>query len=118
MDGRQQSSLGMTQTEAANLMIELGAYNALNLDGGGSTTMAVRKPGSENIEIINSPSDGSPRRISNAIGIFSTFPPYPLEGFIIDTVDTNILSLIHIFYTCIWTVKNVNFLSNKFFCTH
>jgi exopolysaccharide biosynthesis protein len=90
VDGRQQSSLGMTQTEAANLMIELGAYNALNLDGGGSTTMAVRKPGSENIEIINSPSDGSPRRISNAIGIFSTFPPYPLEGFIIDTVDTNI----------------------------
>ena len=73
VDGRQQSSLGMTQTEAANLMIELGAYNALNLDGGGSTTMAVRKPGSENIEIINSPSDGSPRRISNAIGIFQLF---------------------------------------------
>lgn len=90
VDGRQQGSIGMTQTEAAALMLELGAYNALNLDGGGSTTMAARKPGTENIEIINSPSDGSPRRISNAIGILSTFPPYPLEGFIIDTVDTNV----------------------------
>jgi exopolysaccharide biosynthesis protein len=90
VDGRQQGSIGMTQTEAAALMLELGAYNALNLDGGGSTTMAARKPATENIEIVNSPSDGSPRRISNAIGIFSTFPPYPLEGFIIDTVDTNV----------------------------
>ena len=90
VDGRQQSSLGMTQTEAANLMIELGAYNALNLDGGGSTTMAARKPATENIRIINSPSDGSPRRVANAIGIFSTFPSYPLEGFLIDTVDTNV----------------------------
>lgn len=90
VDGRQQSSLGMTQTEAANLMLQLGAYNALNLDGGGSTTMAARKPATENIEIINSPSDGSPRRVANAIGIFSVFSPYPLEGFVIDTVDTNV----------------------------
>src|SRR5690606_24692747 len=36
VDGRQQGSIGMTQTEAAALMLELGAYNALNLDGGGS----------------------------------------------------------------------------------
>ena len=34
VDGRQQKSLGMTLTELANLMLELGAYNAINLDGG------------------------------------------------------------------------------------
>ncbi|WP_010681286.1 phosphodiester glycosidase family protein [Acetivibrio cellulolyticus] len=90
VDGRQNSSLGMTLTEMANLMISLGAYNALNLDGGGSTTMAVREPGSNAINIVNSPSDGSPRKVSTAIGIFSAFPTGALDGFVIDTIDTNV----------------------------
>ncbi|MDQ2085135.1 phosphodiester glycosidase family protein [Herbivorax sp. ANBcel31] len=90
VDGRQQGSLGMTQTESASLMLELGAYNALNLDGGGSTTMAARKPGTQNIEIVNTPSDGSARRVSNAIGVFSVFPPYPLEHLMIDTIEPNV----------------------------
>ncbi len=90
VDGRQNSSLGMTLTELADLMISLGAHNALNLDGGGSTTMAVREPGKNNINIVNRPSDGSPRRVSTAIGVFSAFPTGVLDGFVIDTVETNI----------------------------
>jgi len=41
VDGRQQGSSGVTTDEAIDLMLELGALDALMLDGGGSTTMAV-----------------------------------------------------------------------------
>jgi exopolysaccharide biosynthesis protein len=42
-------------------MRDLGAVQALNLDGGGSTTMVV------NGEVVNKPSDGFERLISNAV---------------------------------------------------
>jgi hypothetical protein len=51
VDGRQEKSRGMTLFEFANLMIQEGLYQALNLDGGGSTTMVI------NNKIVNSPSD-------------------------------------------------------------
>lgn len=51
VDGRQKTSRGMTLKEFADLMIEQGVYQGLNLDGGGSTTMIVEG------EIVNSPSD-------------------------------------------------------------
>ena len=74
VDGRQQSSLGMTLTELASLMLELGAHNAINLDGGGSTTMAARRPGTRNVNVVNNPSDGMPRKVGNAVGVISTAP--------------------------------------------
>lgn len=92
VDGRQQHSLGMTLTELGNLMRELDAYNAINLDGGGSTTMAARKPGTNNVNVVNSPSDGMPRKVGNAVGIISTAPASPLEGLIIDTEDKNVFA--------------------------
>jgi exopolysaccharide biosynthesis protein len=90
VDGRQNSSIGMTQSEIARYMLELGAYNALNLDGGASTTMAARKPGTYDIQIVNTPSDGMARAVSNAIGIFSIAPTSPLAGIIVDTEDANV----------------------------
>jgi hypothetical protein len=43
VDGRQDGwSEGIRFVQLANLMIELGAYHAINLDGGGSTEMWVR----------------------------------------------------------------------------
>ncbi len=90
VDGRQNSSIGMTLTEMANLMISLGAYNALNLDGGGSTTMVARKQGTNTINMVNNPSDGSARKVSTAIGVFSAFPTGALDRFDIKTSDTNI----------------------------
>ena len=42
VDGRMKSSIGMTQTELAEFLIEKNIYNALNLDGGGSTTLWFR----------------------------------------------------------------------------
>jgi exopolysaccharide biosynthesis protein len=62
VNGRQPHiSVGMTLDELANLLIELGALEAMNLDGGGSTTMTVRNL------VLNLPSDGKERAVSNAI---------------------------------------------------
>ena len=61
-DGRQgHYSTGLTLNELAQTLKKLGAVNALNLDGGGSTAMAMKG------KTINRPSDGSERRVSNAV---------------------------------------------------
>ncbi|MHB9030603.1 MAG: phosphodiester glycosidase family protein, partial [Candidatus Latescibacterota bacterium] len=65
VDGRQPGySAGMSLTELADFMLELGAREALNLDGGGSTTMWVRGT------VRNAPSDGRVRPIANAVIVF------------------------------------------------
>lgn len=62
VDGRQPGiSVGMTLEELAALMIELGAVEAMNLDGGGSTTMVVGD------RVVNMPSNGIERALSNAL---------------------------------------------------
>jgi len=69
VDGRQPGySEGMTLRELAQLFLDLGCQDAMNLDGGGSTTMVVRD------RIVNSPSDGAPRRVANALALFTTSP--------------------------------------------
>ncbi len=65
VDGRQPSSAGMTTKELAAELVALGAVEAVNLDGGGSTTIAV------NGSVRNSPSDGHERPVSDAILVFS-----------------------------------------------
>lgn len=49
----------------------LGARQALNLDGGGSTVMALRMPGQQEIEIVNTPADGFERVCANGIALFA-----------------------------------------------
>ena len=63
VDGRQPAlSLGMSFTELQGLATRLGLRSALNLDGGGSTTMVVGGA------VVNHPSDqGGPRTVSDAI---------------------------------------------------
>ncbi len=85
VDGRQAASKGMTQRELANLMLSLGAYNAVNLDGGGSTAMVSRTLGTHDLKVVNTPSDGGLRSISTAIGVFSVAPSSSLAGMIIET---------------------------------
>ncbi|MDQ6651245.1 MAG: phosphodiester glycosidase family protein [Acidobacteriota bacterium] len=67
VDGRQPGeSIGMSLNMLASLLLELGAIEAINLDGGGSTTMVVRD------KIVNRPSDQTGERpVSDAILIFS-----------------------------------------------
>jgi hypothetical protein len=66
VDGRSATSAGMYGTELAELMTELGAWQAFNLDGGGSSTMWIEGKGT-----INDPSDGSPRAVLNHWGILN-----------------------------------------------
>jgi hypothetical protein len=68
VDGRQSFSRGNTMVELANRMISLGADEALNLDGGGSSTIMARGRGGR-LKVINSPSDGAPRSVANGLEI-------------------------------------------------
>jgi hypothetical protein len=63
VDGRRPGwSVGMTLPEAARLMRSLGASDALNLDGGGSTTMTIRG------QVVNRPSDrGGERPVADGL---------------------------------------------------
>jgi len=75
VDGRQNGySDGMTLSEFANFLLNQGIENALNLDGGGSTSMIVRTQGNYGPILVNSPSDGRERNISNSIQIVSYAP--------------------------------------------
>lgn len=90
VDGRQKASIGMTLKEAADYMLELGVYNALNLDGGGSTTMVSRPLGDHSLTLANTPSDGGMRGVTTALGIISAAPISQLEGLVIDVEDSNV----------------------------
>lgn len=69
-DGRQAQVLGMSLGQLAELMDELGADSALNLDGGGSTTMVARELGDDTVSVRNTPSDGYERSDPNGVGVF------------------------------------------------
>ncbi len=84
------NSLGMDQTDMANLMLQLGAYNAINFDGGGSTTMVARHFGDDKVSLINTPSDGSQRKVAAALGVFSIAPPSSLDTLLITGDDKNV----------------------------
>ena len=75
VDGRQEAySTGISMPDLAQLMIDLGAVNALNLDGGGSSTFTTRELGGDNLEVDNQPSDRSERSVANSWLIVSKEP--------------------------------------------
>ncbi|WP_404446072.1 phosphodiester glycosidase family protein [Sutcliffiella horikoshii] len=73
MDGRQPGySEGITVFELQDLMFELGAVEALNFDGGGSSTFVAREQGEEELSVANVPSDGRERGVANSLLVVST----------------------------------------------
>jgi len=66
VDGRRpEESVGMSIPELTDLMLELGCTSAVNLDGGGSTTMVIGD------QIVNQPSSSSgPRRNGDGVMVF------------------------------------------------
>ncbi|HVH47903.1 MAG TPA: phosphodiester glycosidase family protein [Labilithrix sp.] len=66
VDGRATTRIGMTCNELGDFMKELGAYNAMNFDGGGSSTMWIQGQG-----VLNNPTDGSERTVANHLAIFA-----------------------------------------------
>jgi len=76
LDGRQlPRSAGGAMEEIAQIMLEAGCVEAVNLDGGGSTTYLSKPAGSDEIELINVPSDGYERRVSTSLVAVSTAAP-------------------------------------------
>lgn len=73
VDGRTSAGVGMTLSELATYMTWLGAVEAVNMDGGGSTTAWTSTQG-----VVNTPSDGSERSVVSALGVFHS------GGFIVD----------------------------------
>lgn len=76
VDGRQPGySDGMSLSEFATYIQSLGYDRALNMDGGGSTTMLARKPGDFTVTIQNKPSDfGFERPVSTVLMAVTTAP--------------------------------------------
>ena len=72
IDGRSNESRGMTLPEAGELLRNMGAHNALNLDGGGSSAMSARVAGDDGQKIWNTPSDGKVREVPNALVFYSS----------------------------------------------
>ena len=76
VDGRQEDlSAGMTYPELASLMRRLGCEYALNLDGGGSSTLWLDG------HVMNSPSDGRERPVANSLVVVSIEPNEIPGGF-------------------------------------
>ncbi|MDW5593378.1 phosphodiester glycosidase family protein [Conexibacter stalactiti] len=69
-DGRQTAVLGPRLAEMGELMKSVGADDAINLDGGGSSTLIARPLGAAAPTVRNTPSDGSERATPNGIGLF------------------------------------------------
>lgn len=69
VDGRTKTSVGVTLDEFSDILIDIGLYNAINLDGGGSSTLVAKKQGEDNLSVINNPSDSSLRGVINGVGI-------------------------------------------------
>ncbi|MFI9591628.1 phosphodiester glycosidase family protein [Nonomuraea sp. NPDC052265] len=87
VDGRQADSRGVTLNELAAMMVDLGAANALNLDGGGSSTLLAREPGSAEVQVENSPSDGGERHVPNGLALYAPEGSGRLKGFWLETAS-------------------------------
>jgi hypothetical protein len=74
VDGRRTASRGVTLAEMGQLLRSLGARDAFNLDGGGSTVMARHNVGSGSFVVANQPSDGGQRPATQAFAAFKVQP--------------------------------------------
>lgn len=75
VDGRQNNySLGVGTKEAGELLRYFGAWNGINMDGGGSTTLAIYNSGNNTVTLANRPS-GSGRINGNNFGIYYISTP-------------------------------------------
>ena len=69
VDGRQTISAGISLADLAAVMKRLGAVTAINLDGGGSTTLSIKGI------VVNAPSGGIEREIASALLVFAPEQP-------------------------------------------
>jgi exopolysaccharide biosynthesis protein len=86
VDGRTHS-VGVTHAELGAILQRYGVVNAMHMDGGGSTTMVTRSSAGA-YSVANTLSDGSQRRVTNALGVFNNSPVGEPIGIIVEPVET------------------------------
>ncbi|NLF35370.1 MAG: hypothetical protein GX585_05335 [Clostridiales bacterium] len=92
IDGRQNGhSVGASLTQVGQRLVELDCVEAVCLDGGGSTTLGATLPDSDTMSLINSPSDGAQRLVTNAIFLVSHLSPTGVLGSFYVTPSENLL---------------------------
>lgn len=69
IDGRQDASQGATVHEVGRWLLHYGAYTGINMDGGGSTTMARWDRAKQRVEILNRPSSRRQRKVGSNLGV-------------------------------------------------
>lgn len=69
VDGRSSASAGVTTKRLGDIMRSAGAYNAMNMDGGGSSAMYIKE-----LNVVNKTSDGLERAVANGIYAVSSAP--------------------------------------------
>lgn len=80
-EGRTSRSVGLTLQGIGEFLKQAGAYTAMNLDGGGSTTLITTPLGTSAREVSISPEGFGPQRaVVNGIGVFNTAPKGTLVG--------------------------------------
>ncbi|MFF9059383.1 phosphodiester glycosidase family protein [Streptomyces sp. NPDC014882] len=70
VDGAPAYRRGLTVAEVAAALGSLGASEGFSLDGGGSSTLVAREPGTATVSVRNHPSAGAERAVPNGIGVF------------------------------------------------
>jgi len=127
VDGRTEQAAGMSCTELAKVMLALGCDNAINLDGGGSTTMWAK--GEPFSGVVNYPTDNGiydhlgQRRAANALIVTSTDPVKPAFDARMTSLDYTPLTRsgeivqVKVKYTNIgtqtWTGSNVKIVPSR-----
>lgn len=102
IDGRQSlTSIGISLLDCAKLLINDGYNTVINLDGGGSTALAVQLPGDTNPYIVNSPSDGYARKCATYIlfvnkensGSANNAQIYPIDPIVLASSRTTVYAM-------------------------
>lgn len=94
MDGRQPGhSVGVSMTELAQRLVELGCVEATIMDGGGSTSLNAIYLGDSSASQINNPSDGYQRSVTNFIMLVTEEKPTgKADRLALYPLSTNIMS--------------------------
>lgn len=86
------SSVGMGLSQLTGFLLHIGVSDAVNLDGGGSTTMVTRKLGTTEMAEAVKPAQGVERSVTNGFGVFTTAPQGTLKNVELSAIPKGILA--------------------------
>lgn len=93
IDGRAPGfSEGVQNIEMAQMLRDLGVVNAMNLDGGGSSTFVARLPGESAIQMLNRGSDGFERSTGNSLLLVNKAPESDAAKLVVQPVFERVLA--------------------------